>query len=110
MKQVTFEQKSGYSKVIFDDEGIILYKKGVEIKIPIECIDRIEYAKRSLLNYILAIPCYFCGTTPGQLEIYLNKKIQNKNLYIIKIKNDEVWKLPKIFRIKIGISNYSDID
>ncbi|MCH5163318.1 MAG: hypothetical protein J1G38_07545 [Clostridiales bacterium] len=110
MGELELEKRSRYSKVIFYDDEIILYKKEVEIKIPIECIDHIEYAKPSLLNYILAIPCYFGGTYPGRLEIYLNKKIQNRKLYIIKIKYDEIWKLPKIFRIKIGVSNHLDAD
>ncbi len=101
-------KRSGYQKVLFGDDEIILYKKDSEITIPTDYIERIEYAKKSFINYILNLPGFFGGPCPGRLEIYLTQKIGKTKLYLVKIKNDEVWKLPKYYRIKIGISNYYD--
>lgn len=78
----------------------MLYKKDMEIEIPLDSIDRIEYAKPSLLNYILASPY------PGRLEIYLKNKIQKRKLYLVRIKKDEILLLPQIYRDKFYDLNF----
>ncbi len=104
------EKRSGYSKIIFREEEMILYKKDVEIVVPTDYIEYIEYAKPSLFNYLWNIPCFFGGPCPGRLEIHLNKKVGKTSLYLVKIKYDEVWKLPKFYRVRMGISSYLDPD
>lgn len=100
MDCLELQNRSGYSKVIFSDDEILLYKKDREIVIPIACIEKIEYAKPSLINYFLAV---FGGTYPGRFVIYLNKKIQTTKLYLVKIKEGEVLCLPEIYRNRLEI-------
>lgn len=100
MERLELIKRSGYSRVVFSENEIVLYKRDREIVIPLECIENIEYVKPSFLNYILAIPCYFGGTYPGRLEIHLNKKIGTTKLYLVKIKNSEVDSLPEIYKSK----------
>ncbi len=110
MGSLELENRSRYSKILFLDDKIVLYKKNKEIVIPTDCIEYIEYAKPSLFNYLWNLPGFLGGPCPGQLEIHLNKKIGNTRLYIVKIKSDEIYKLPKFYRVRMGISSYLDPD
>ncbi len=110
MGSLELENRSRYSKIIFLDDKIILYKKNKEIVIPTDCIEYIEYAKLSLFNYLWNLPGFLGGPCPGRLEIHLNKKIGKTRLYIVKIKSDEIYKLPKFYRVRMGISSYLDPD
>lgn len=106
MAQYVVKKSFFHSGAIFNDEYIKVLKKRNEIIIPTEAIEYIEYSKPTLLNYIFAIPCWFSGVYPGRFEIHLNRKIGATRLYIIRIKKEDLYKLPQFYKIKIG---YSDI-
>ena len=84
---------------IFFPDKIVLLKKQGKVVIEIDAIERIEYAKPTLLNYILASG----GTFPGRLEIYLKdnlftRKAYYTKLFLIKIKYKDYLQLPEIYR------------
>ncbi|MBD5132216.1 MAG: hypothetical protein HDT28_06510 [Clostridiales bacterium] len=108
------KKKLGYPKTVFYEEGIVLtYKDGHEVTIRASEIDRIEYVKPSLLSYIMASPL-FGGTYPGRMEIrmfgnYCNSllnRVSNTSLYLIKISYKEIFKLPEIYKQKMGLPQY----
>lgn len=109
MKDYYEVKKRGmYPKAIIYEEKVVIFKKNKEIEIPIEEIERIDYAKPTLINYLFSIPCWFGGICPGRLEIYLKKKIDKTRLYILKIRQNEIPKLPKFFKVAIGYINRWD--
>jgi len=83
-------------RATFTNDKIVLIKKKGNITINIEDIERIEYTKPSLLNYLFA-STWFGGTFPGRLQIYCNKKIKKTRLYLIRIKYKEVELLPSVY-------------
>jgi hypothetical protein len=85
---------------IFTSKQIIIIKKNNKIIINIDDIERIEYSKPTLLNYLLS-STWFGGTYPGRLQIHLNKKIGKTKLYLVKINYKEFVKLPEVFKIKL---------
>jgi hypothetical protein len=86
-------------KAVFFANRIVIFKRVGNITINIEDIDRLEYIKPSLLNYLLPIG----GMGPGRLYIYLKNKMFGTLLYIIKIKYKDIFCLPEYYRKKLGI-------
>ena len=66
-------------KATFYRNQIIIDKNKDNIIISIDDIDRIEYVKPNILNYLIS-STWFGGTYPGRLQIHLNKKIKNTKL------------------------------
>ena len=96
---------------IFYSDKIVLIKKKGEVVIDIGAIDRIEYVKPSLLNYIFA-SIWFGGTFPGRLEIYLKNDMLTKRkhwslLYLIRIKYKDYLKIPLVYRTKFRLRYFS---
>lgn len=87
--------------IFYEDRMVYFHKKG-DITINLCDIDRIEYKKRSLINYFLVSGFFAGGTYPGRLEIYLKKKIGRTRLYLVSIKNSDYLRLPDGFRKLIG--------
>lgn len=86
-------------KAVFFANRIVIFKEIGNITINIEDIDRLEYIKPTLLNYLLPIG----GMGPGRLYIYLKNKIFGTSLYIIKIKYKDIFCLPEYYRKELGI-------
>ena len=84
-------------KAIFYPTEIVFLRKKGNIAVSIDDIERIEYERPTLLNYILA----YGGTFPGRLEIYLKRKINRTKLYFVRIKNKDIINLPEIYQRKI---------
>lgn len=96
--------------IFFTDKIVLLKKKG-RVIIELGSIDRIEYIKPTLLNYIFA-SVWFGGTFPGRLEIYLKNDMLTKRkhwtlLYLIKIKYKDYLKIPPIYRTKFRLKYFS---
>ncbi|MCI8988808.1 MAG: hypothetical protein HFK05_03530 [Clostridia bacterium] len=96
---------------IFFPDKIVLFKKKGKVVIEIGSIDRIEYAKPSLLNYIFA-SVWFGGTFPGRLEIYLKNDPLTKRkhwtlLYLIRIKFKDYLKIPPVYRTRFNLRYFS---
>lgn len=82
-----------FKKAIFTSNQIIIKKKKQNIVIPLTKVDRLLYAKFSIKNYLsLGFGDY---RTTGALYIYLNEKINNKNMYCFFIKYDNLAKIPE---------------
>ena len=77
--------------IIFDDKIVLLRKKG-EVVINIEDIDKMEYVRLTVLNYLAALP-FFDGWGFNKLYICMKKKAEYAKLYTIKMKYKEVVKL-----------------
>lgn len=92
-------------KAIFNSTEIVLIRKKGNITINVDDIKRIDYTKPTLLNYFFVSGLFPGGTYPGRLEIYLNKKINKSKSYLVKIKFDEVRKLPDFYIRKIDPTN-----
>ena len=87
---------------IFFPDKIVLIKKKGKVVIDIGGIERIEYAKPTLLNYIFA-SVWFGGTFPGRLEIYLKDNLYTRKayytkLFLVRIRYKDYLKLPEIYR------------
>ena len=91
-------------KVIFYHDKIILLKKKGDITIDVNNIERVEYVKPVLINYLWA-STWFGGTYPGRLQIYLKEKVDKTKLYLVKIKYKDVLKLPEFYLRKIDPTN-----
>ena len=82
-----------FKKAIFTSNHIIIKKKKQNIIIPLTKVDRLLYAKFSIKNYLsLGFGDY---RTTGALYIYLNEKINNKNMYCFFIKYDNLVRIPE---------------
>lgn len=108
MGKLEIKNRSGYKKIVFMDEKVILYKKDSEIEIPIESIDCITYENPSVFNIVFNM--INGGPMVGSFVIQLNKKIKDKSAYLLRIKSKEKWQLPKFYRLKIGLDTLSDPD
>jgi len=89
---------------IFYPDKIVLLKKKGRVIIEIGSIDRIEYAKPTLLNYLFA----FANVFPGRLEIHLKNDPLTKRkhwtlLYLVRIKYKDYLKLPDAYRVRFGL-------
>lgn len=81
-------------KAIFYSNRIVILKKKGNITINIEDIERIDYDKPTLWNYIVRAPAL------GYLRIFLKNKMLKA--YYVRIKYKEVLKLPEFYRKKIN--------
>ena len=82
-----------FKKAIFTSNQIIIKKKKENIVIPLTKVDKLLYAKFSIKNYLsLGFGDY---RTTGLLYIYLNEKINNKNMYCFFIKYDNLVQIPE---------------
>lgn len=88
---------------LYPTEIVILKKKG-NITISINDIMRIDYTKPTFFSCLIAglLPD---GTFPGYLKIFLSKKNNKSKSYLIKIRFDDVRKLPQFYLKKIDPSN-----
>lgn len=87
---------------VFFPNKIVLIKKRRNVILEIGAIDRIEYVKPTVLNYIFA-SVWFGGTFPGRLEIYLKdniltRKAYHTKLFLVRIKYKDYLKLPETYR------------
>jgi len=88
-----------FKKAIFTSNQIIIKKKKQNIVIPLTKVDKLLYAKFSIKNYLsLGFGDY---RTTGALYIYLNEKINNKNMYCFFIKYDNLVQIPEIVLKKV---------
>ena len=88
-----------FKKAIFTSNQIIIKKKKENIVIPITKVDKLLYAKFSIKNYLsLGFGDY---RTTGALYIYLNEKINNKNMYCFFIKYNNLKQIPENIYKKI---------
>ena len=83
----------------FHNNRIILYKNKKDIEIFVDNIKDIIYYRPSFWGFISA---YISWNTPGILQIHLIDKVENKKSYILRIKYEDVKKLPKNIKEKIG--------
>lgn len=82
-----------FKKAIFTSNQIIIKKKKQNIVIPLTKVEKLLYAKFSIKNYLsLGFGDY---RTTGALYIYLNEKINNKNMYCFFIKYDNLVQIPE---------------
>lgn len=82
-----------FKRAIFTSNQIIIKKKKQNIVIPLTKVDKLLYAKFSIKNYLsLGFGDY---RTTGALYIYLNEKINNKNMYCFFIKYDNLVQIPE---------------
>lgn len=91
-------------KAIFNSTEIVFLRKNGNITVSIEDIERIEYSKPTLINYLLA-STWFGGTYPGRLQIHLNKRVNNTKLYLVKLKHKELSELPEFYIKKVDPTN-----
>lgn len=107
-------QKRGYPRTVFYDDSVVFYyKDGREIGVEVSDIERIDYVKPSFWNYIKA-SFLFGGTYPGRMEIRLSDSMGNSllnsvnttRLYLVKISYNNIFKLPDIFKEKMGLEKY----
>lgn len=88
-----------FKKAIFTSNQIIIKKKKQNIVIPLTKVDKLLYAKFSIKNYLsLGFGDY---RTTGALYIYLNEKINNKNMYCFFIKYDNLVQIPEYVLKKV---------
>ena len=78
---------------------IILFKRKKTFEINVDNIKHIVYYKPTFWGFISA---YISWSTPGYLEIYLVEKIEGKKAFLLKIKYDDIKKLPESIKRKIG--------
>lgn len=82
-----------FKRAIFTSNQIIIKKKKQNIVIPLTKVDKLLYAKFSIKNYLsLGFGDY---RTTGALYIYLNEKINNKNMFCFFIKYDNLVQIPE---------------
>lgn len=83
----------------FQNDQIILHKKKKDIYINVDNIKHIIYYRPNFWGFISA---YISWSTPGFMEIYLFEKVQGKKAYVLRIKYNDVLKLPQKIKTKIG--------
>ena len=86
-------------KIMFYENQIIIKKRKQNIIIPLECVDKILYAKFSLKNYLTL--GFGDWRTTGVIYIYLNENIANKKLYCFFLKYKSLNKMPEKIYQKI---------
>lgn len=84
-----------FKEVYFDNDKIVLRKNSGDVVIGLNEIERIEYVKPTILNYLLSGIAPGSTTFPGRLQIRTKVKIGRSKLHLVKIKHKEVVKLPK---------------
>lgn len=90
--------KTEFKNAIFTSNQIIIKKKN-NIVIPLTNVDKLLYAKFSIKNYLsLSIGDW---RTTGALYIYLNQKINNKNMYCFFIRYSNLVQIPENILKKI---------
>ena len=92
---------------IFYPNQIVILKKRGKVLIDIIDIERIDYEKPSLKNYLFS-SVWFGGTFPGRLEIYLKDNILTQKKYytktfLIRIKYKDYHNLPEIYKQKFNL-------
>lgn len=108
-------KKVEFKKVIFTDCQIIIKKRKQNIVISLNKIDKLLYAKPSIRNYFSLCHCPY---TVGVLYICVKEKMnigngiwqifQNKKIFCIHIKYDNLKKIPKNFLEKIKFYDQND--
>ena len=97
------EQVLQLKKATFYSDKIVLHKKKGDVEILMKEIDRLDYTKPSLYNYLFAA---FCGMvpSPGLLTITLRKphNTAKKSVYIIRLKYDDYCGLPGDYLMKMN--------
>ena len=109
MEGYEIPKRLGYPRTVFYEDGIVFYyKDGSEVSVKTGDIERIEYARPSLWNYLTA----WFGTYPGRMEIYLSGsgnallgRADNKRLYLVKISEKYIYGLPEFYKRKMGLYN-----
>lgn len=84
-----------FKEVDFYYDKIVFHKKSGDVVIRLNEIERIEYVKPTILNYLLSGIAPGSTTFPGRLQIHTKVKIGKSKLHLVKIKHKEVVKLPK---------------
>jgi len=97
-------QKLNLKNAIITSNEITIIKKKCNIVVTKNDIRRIDYTKPTFWSCLIAglLPD---GTFPGYLRIILNKKISKSKTYIIKIKFEDILKLPEVYLKEIDPSN-----
>ena len=88
-----------FKKAIFTTNQIIIKKKKQNIVIPLSKVDKLLYAKFSVKNYLSL--GFGDWRTTSVLYIYLKDKINNKKIYCLFIKYDNLVKIPENIYKKI---------
>lgn len=96
-----------FKKAIFTSNQIIIKKKKQNIVIPLDKVDKLLYAKFSIKNYLSL--GFGDWRTTGALYIYLNEKIDNKNMYCFFIKYDNLVQIPENIYKKIKFYDSEDL-
>lgn len=96
-----------FKKAIFTSNQIIIKKKKQNIVIPLDKVDKLLYAKFSIKNYLSL--GFGDWRTTGALYIYLNEKINNKNMYCFFIKYDNLVQIPENIYKKIKFYDSEDL-
>lgn len=94
-------EKLQIKKAIFYPTEIVLLQKKENTVIKIADIFIIKYRKPTLLNFFFAGLLGSYPEGPGCLTIYLNKKINKREYYIINIKYKDYIKLREFFEKEI---------
>ena len=96
-----------FKRAIFTPNQIIIKKKKQNIVIPLDKVDKLLYAKFSIKNYLSL--GFGDWRTTGALYIYLNEKIDNKNMYCFFIKYDNLVQIPENIYKKIKFYDSEDL-
>ncbi len=87
--------------ITFNKNEIIIDRKKEQIKISIDNIKNIRYTCKTFLNYLLI---YGLSVSPGWLQINFVNRIGWRKGYALKIKYEDLKKLPKELLEKIEIT------
>lgn len=87
--------------ITFNKNEIIIDRKKEQIKISTDNIKNIQYTRKTFLNYLLI---YGLNVSPGWLQINFVNRIRWRKGYALKIKYEDLKKLPKELLEKIVIS------
>lgn len=108
-------KKVEFKKAIFTDCQIIIKKRKQNIVIPINKIDKLLYAKPSIRNYFSLCHCpyavgvlYICVKEKMNIGNGIWQIFQNKKIFCIHIKYDNLKKNPKNFLEKIKFYDQND--
>lgn len=90
---------------------IVIARRKGEVIIDLNAIERIDYVKPTLLNYVYAT-VLFGGVCPGRLLIYLKdgplvKRAYGTRLYSIKIRYKDYLKLPEVYNERFVLKYYN---
>lgn len=86
---------------IYTSKEIIIKRKKENIIIPLSDIKEMEYVKKKLLNYILGGGIV---APPGWLRIIYEDKNFRRKFYVLKIRYDDLLKIPQEILSKIDIT------